>query len=56
LDEEEKKVYKRKYMSKKKNKDNDIRPVSQEEFDRFLTVALNTPARKRNKKDRAKLV
>ncbi|RHZ37289.1 hypothetical protein [endosymbiont GvMRE of Glomus versiforme] len=38
----------------KKKLNNDVRPVSQEEFDRMLMIALNTPPRKRTKKDRNK--
>lgn len=43
-------------MTKKLNKreqDNDIRPVSHEEFDRAIKDLLNSPPRKRNKRDRA---
>ena len=36
----------------KKEKDNDIRPVSQEEFDKVIKALLNSPPRKRNKRDR----
>ena len=55
--------YKRGYMAlEKENKkvDNhsncETKPVSQEEFDRMLKIALNTPPRKRTKKDRNKVV
>ena len=53
-----KKYYKRGYMAQNKQNrklDCETQPVSQEEFDRMLTVALNTPPRKRTKKDRKKL-
>ena len=53
LDEEEKKAYKRKYMAKKKDKNNDFIPPTKEEFEGMLKVLLNSPPRKRNKKDRA---
>ena len=33
----------------KKQKTNDIKPVSQEEFDKMVKILLNTPPRKRNK-------
>ena len=53
--------HKRGYMAlEKENKkvDNhsncETKPVSQEEFDRMLMIALNTPPRKRTKKDRSK--
>jgi hypothetical protein len=53
--------YKRGYMAHKHNKklghcsECENQSVSQEEFDRMLMVALNTPPRKRTKKDRNKL-
>jgi hypothetical protein len=57
-----KKHYKRGYMAldKQNKKLNhcskyETQPVSQEEFDRMLMIALNTPPRKRTKKDRKKL-
>jgi hypothetical protein len=33
----------------KKEKDNNIRPVSKEEFDKALDILLNSPPRKRRK-------
>jgi hypothetical protein len=33
----------------KKEKDNDIRPVSQEEFDEVIKALLNSPPRKKRK-------
>ena len=56
LDEEEKKAYKRKYMVKKKDKDNDFVPPTKEEFENALKVLLNSPPRKRTKQDRQKSV
>jgi hypothetical protein len=32
----------------------ETQPVSQEEFDKLIMAALNTPPRKRTKKDRSK--
>ena len=53
-----KKHYKRGHMaqdSQNKKPNYETQPVSQKEFDRMLMVALNTPPRKRTKKDRKKL-
>jgi len=33
----------------KREKDSDIRPVSQEEFDKVIKALLNTPPRKKRK-------
>ena len=53
-----KKHYKRGYMAQdKQNKKSncETQPVSQKDFDRMVMTALNTPPRKRTKKDRKKL-
>jgi hypothetical protein len=56
LDKEEKSAYKRKYMARNKDKNNDFRPVSKEEFEEALKVLLNSPPRKRTKQARQKSV
>jgi len=53
MEERQKKAYKRKYMDKKNEKNADFQPPTKEEFDRLLITALNTPHRKRTKRDRA---
>ena len=40
-------------MNKKKDKNNDFVPPTKEEFEGALKVLLNSPPRKRTKRDRA---
>jgi len=44
------KLNKKESLKETSQKDNDIRPVSQEEFDKVIKNLLNTPPRKTRKK------